>query len=411
MEILHPRCCGLDVHKKSVVACLRLVGPGTKVHSEVRTFSAMTDDLLALADWLRGHEVTHVAMESSGVYWKPVYNLLEGDFQLILVNAAQIKNLPGRKTDVQDAEWIADLLAHGLLRGSYVPDQETREGRELVRYRKSLVRQRTAEVNRLHKVLEGANIKLGSVVTDITGQSGRAILSKLLAGEEEPQLLASLARGKLRHKQEELAKALHGRMGPHQRFMLQQLLAHIDYLDQTITHLEREIEARLLPFEDMLRRLTTAPGIKRCHGQTIAVALPDLKQFPSARHLASWAGLCPGNNESANKRKRGKMGKGNAMLREALVEAAWAAVRKKDTYLSVAYRRLAARRGPKRAIVAVAHSLLISIYYMLTRGLDYQDLGPSYFDRRKRSQVKHHLVRRLEAIGYLVTVQPLVTPV
>ena len=406
MEILHPRCAGLDVHKKTVAACLRLVDEKGKVHKEIRQFDTMTRDLLQLSDWLSSQGVTHVAMESSGVYWKPIYNLLEDDFQLLLVNPAHAKNVLGRKTDVQDAEWIADLLAHGLLRASYVPDRDRRELRELVRYRKSLIQQRTAEINRIHKILEGANIKLASVVSQITGKTGRSILDAIAAGETDPHTLAELARGTLRNKRDELARSLQGRIAPHQRFMLRQILDHIDYLDQTIIHLEEELDIRLRPFADMLDRLQSAPGIQLRNAQTIAAALPDLSFFPSAHHLASWAGLCPGNNESAGKRRSGKLRKGNEMLREALVEASWAAIRKRDTYLGVTFYRLAARRGRKRAIIAVAHALLISIYAMLTREMDYVELGPTYLDERRREYTKRNLVRRLEALGYVAQLEP-----
>lgn len=325
---------------------------------------------------------------------------------MLLVNPAHMRNVPGRKTDVQDAEWIADLLAHGLLRASYVPDRPRREVRELVRYRRSLVGERTAEVNRLHKVLEGANIKLGSVASDVTGRSGRAILGALLAGERDPQVLAELAKGQLRKKRVELAQALQGRFGPHQHFMLVQLLTHIDYLDEAIAEVEAEIGDRLRPFEEDLARLQTAPGIKRRTAETVWAALPDLSYFPSADHLASWAGLCPGNNESAGKRKTGRTRQGSHLLKDALIEAAWAASKKKGSYPSAQFHRLAPRRGPKKATVAVAHSLLTSIYHMQTRRTDYHDLGAAYFDIRKRAQVKNHLIRRLEAIGYAVTLQP-----
>jgi transposase len=315
-------------------------------------------------------------------------------------------NVPGRKTDVQDAEWIADLLAHGLLRASYVPDRPRREVRELVRYRRSLVGERTAEVNRLHKVLEGANIKLGSVASDVTGKSGRAILGALLAGERDPQVLAELAKGQLRKKRLELARALQGRFGPHQHFMLVQLLTHIDYLDEAIAQVEAEIGDRLRPFEKDLARLQTAPGVKQRTAEALWAALPDLSYFPSADHLASWAGLCPGNNESAGKRRSGRTRQGSHLLRDTLIEAAWAARNKKGSYPSAQFHRLASRRGTKRAAVAVAHGLLTSIYHMQTRQTDYHDLGAAYFDMRRKAQVKNHLLRRLEAIGYIATLQP-----
>ena len=405
MEVIVRNGCGVDVHKRTVVACLRWIDPGGQLHKETRTFGTVTQELLALSDWLSEHEVSHVAMESTGVYWRPVYNILEGQCELLVVNAAHIKNVPGRKTDVADAEWIADLLAVGLLRGSCIPERDTRELRELVRYRKSLVRDRTAEVNRVQKVLEGANIKLSNVATDIMGKSGRAILERLIAGEDEAEALAELSKGRLRNKRQELAQALQGRMGTHQQFMLQELLGHIDYVNQTIERLETEIEVRQRPFEEDIRRLTGVPGVQERQARVLAAELPDVSRFPTAKHLASWAGLAPGNNESAGKRKSGRITQGNPTLREALIEAAWAAVRSKNTYLSSMYRRLAPRRGAKKAIVAVAHSMLISIYYMLTRGTDYIELGSTYFDERHHLHTKNRLVHRLEALGYQVTLE------
>jgi len=405
MDVLYNRCSGLDVHKKTVVASVRLVDAGG-VHRETRTFGTMTGDLLELSDWLEGQGVTHVGMESTGVYWKPVYNLLEDSFELILANAKEVKNVPGRKTDVADAAWMAELLAHGLIRPSCVPDRPTRELRELVRYRKSLVRQRTAEVNRVHKVLEGANIKLGSVATDILGKSGRAMLERLVAGETDPTVLAELAKGRLREKLPELAAALRGDMGSHQRFMLRELLDHISHLDQMIDRLEAAIDERMRPVQDDLDRLATTPGIGQRSAQIIAAELPDLSRFPSAKHLTAWAGLAPGNNQSAGKRKHARTTQGNQTLRETLIEVAWAAVHTKDSHLSAKYRRLVVRRGPKRAIVAVARSILVSIYYLLTRGVDYRDLGANHFDARQQAQLTARLVRRLEDLGHSVTLAP-----
>jgi transposase len=405
MEVVVKNGCGLDVHKRTVVACVRWIDGNGKLHKETRTFGTTTQELLKLSDWLSEREVTHVAMESTGVYWRPVYNILEGQFDILVVNAAHIKNVPGRKTDVTDAEWIADLLAVGLLRGSCIPDRNTRELRELVRYRKSLVRDRTAEVNRVQKVLEGANIKLSDVATDIMGKSGRAILEQLRMGEESAEVLANLSKGRLRNKREELTQALEGRIGNHQRFMLKQLLGHIDYLNETIARVEAEIEERQRPFEEKIERLKTVPGVQERQARALAAELPDLSRFATAKHLASWAGLSPGNNESAGKRKSGKITHGNPVLRETLIETAWAAVRSKNTYLSSIYRRLVPRLGPKKAIVAVAHSILISIYHMLTQGQDYIDLGAAYFDERHHERTKKRLIRRLEALGYYVTVE------
>jgi transposase len=323
----------------------------------------MTADLLKLADWLVSQGVTHVAMESTGVYWKPVYNLLEDTgMNVLVVNAQHIKAVPGRKTDVKDAEWIGDLLRHGLLRGSYIPDRPQRELRELVRYRKSLVQERSREVNRIQKVLEGANIKLGSVATDVLGVSGRAMLQAIIEGTLDPKVLAGMAKGKLRKKQDELELALDGLLGSHQRMLLQTQLAHLDFLDGQITELSTEIAKRMDPFEEALDRVDTIPGLgRRACEQILAETGMDMSRFPTAAHLASWAKVCPGNNESAGKRKSGQTGHGNPWLRHALIEAARAAARTKNTYLAALYHRIAARRGANRAAVAVAHAILVII--------------------------------------------------
>jgi transposase len=407
MDVVYPRCCGLDVHKRNVVACLIVSSEEGQSRKEIRTFETLTDDLLKLADWLGEHGVTHVAMEATGVYWKPVWNLLEGsDLHLLLVNAQHIKAVPGRKTDVRDCEWIADLLRHGLLRGSFVPDRPQRELRELTRYRTSLVRERSAEVNRLQKTLEGANIKLGAVASNIMGKSGREMLAALVEGSADPASLAQLAKGRLREKIPQLERALVGDFGPHQRFLIAQQLAHIDFLDETIERVSQEITERVRPCEEEIARLGTIPGIDR-RGAEILVAEvgTDLNRFPSADHLASWAGMVPGNNESAGKRRSGKTRKGDLWLRTFLVEAAYGAGRTKDTYLGAQYRRLAARRGRKKAAVAVGHSILVIAYHVLLRTVTYEDLGPQYFDERDREGIKRRLVRRLEDLGYQVTVE------
>ncbi|HEX2262938.1 MAG TPA: IS110 family transposase [Pseudonocardiaceae bacterium] len=407
MDIIYERCCGLDIHKRSVVACLIVPGPAGTPHKEIRTFGTMTDDLLALADWLGEHAVTHVAMESTGVYWQPIYNLLEGSFALVLVNARHIKAVPGRKTDVRDCEWLADLLRHGLLRASFVPDRPQRELRELTRYRTSLIRERAAEVNRLQKTLEGANIKLASVATDIMGASGRAMLAALLAGTTDARTLAELAKGRLREKLPELERALTGQMAAHQRFLLAQQLAHIDFLEATIDRVGAEIGERLRPFEEAISRLDTIPGVGRRVAEVLLTEIgTDMTRFPSAAHLASWAGMCPGNNESAGKRKSGRTRKGSPWLRAALVEAAQAAGRTRQTYLGAQYRRLAARRGTKRAVVAVGHSILVIAYHLLRRDTRYDDLGPHYFDERDRQAVQRRLVRRLGQLGLKVSLEP-----
>jgi transposase len=407
MDEVYPRCCGLDLHKRTIVACLLTPGPGGKPVKEVRTFGTMTDEVLALADWLTAAGCTHVAMESTGVFWKPVFNLLEGSFALVLVNAHHVKAVPGRKTDVKDCEWLADLLRHGLLRPSFVPDRPQRELRELTRYRTTLVRERSAEVNRLQKTLEGANIKLGAVASSLAGRSARAMIEGLLADSPDPARLAGLARGRLREKRPALERALTGQVGPHQRFLLAQQLAHLDYLGAAIERISAEIAERLRPFDETLTRLETIPGVGRRIAEIVAAELGlDVARFPSAGHLAAWAGLAPGNHESAGKRLSGKTRKGSPWLRTALVEAAQAAARTKDTYLAAQYRRLAPRRGQKRAVVAVAHTILVMIYHLLQDQTTYRELGATYFDERDRRAVERRLVRRLEALGNQVTLEP-----
>ena len=407
MNVVYERCCGLDIHKKTVVACLLTPGTHGQPVKAVRTFGTVTEDLLALAEWLEAARCTHVAMESTGVYWKPVWNLLEDQFTLLLVNARHVKAVPGRKTDVKDAEWLADLLRHGLLRASFVPDRDQRELRELTRYRTSLVQERSAEVNRLQKTLEGANIKLGDVATDILGGSGRRMLRALIDGTTDAAAVAELAQGKLRAKRPALVAALCGQLGTHQRFLLAQPLAHIEQLEATIAAVSAEIETRLLPVAAEQERLQTIPGVGLRTAQVLLAEIgPDVSRFPSAGHLASWAGMCPGNDESAGKRRSGKTRKGNPWLRAALIEAAHAAARSKGTYLAAQYRRLAARRGAKKSAVAVGHSILISVYHLLRDAEPYHDLGGHYFDERDRQAVERRLVRRLEALGHKVILEP-----
>jgi transposase len=406
MEVVYTHCCGLDVHKKLVVACLITPESGGQRHKEIRTFSTMTADLLALSDWLKAAGCTVVAMESTGVFWKPIYNLLEDQFELLVVNAAHIKAVPGRKTDVRDAEWIADLLQHGLLKGSFIPTAQQREWRELTRYRTSLVEERARLVNRLQKVLEDTNIKLSAVATDLTGKSARAMLEALVAGQTDPKLLAKLALGRMREKRELLEQALVGRLTAHHRFLIGDLLAHIDYLDEAIARVSQEVAERLRPFEAKIGRLDTVVGIHRRTAEVVLAELGhDLRRFPTAKHLASWAGLCPGNHESGGKRLRGQTRQGNPALRRVLVEAAHAAAHTKHTYLSAQYHRLARRLGKKKALIAVAHSLLVIIYQVLTEDVDYQELGGNYFDERDRQAVEKRLVRRLEQLGYRVTLE------
>jgi len=392
----------LDVHKKTVVACVL-----TPQGREVRTFSTVTEELLALVDWLQERECRVVAMESTGVYWKPVYNLLEAaELEPIVVNAQHIKAVPGRKTDVRDAEWIADLLCHGLLRASFIPDRPQRELRELVRYRRSLVEERTREANRLQKVLEGANVKLSSVASDVLGRSGRDMLTAISQGQEDPVELAALARGRLKEKSEQLQRALRGVVGPHQRFLLHEQLSHIEELEARIHRLSAEIETRLTPFEAALQRLQTIPGVGRRVAEDLLAEIgTDMSRFPTHRHLASWAKICPGNHRSAGKSKPEHIGRGNRWLRSILVEAARAAGRSKNTFLAAQYHRLAGRRGNKRAAVAVAHSILVIAYHILKEGTSYQELGATFHDQRSSKAVVRRLTQRLEALGFEVTLQ------
>jgi transposase len=406
MDVVNERCCGVDVHKQSVVACAIVPGTGRQTHKEIRTFGTMTADLLEFADWLHTSGVTHVAMEATGVYWKPLWNLLEGQFELLLVNAQHVKQVPGRKTDVKDSEWLADLLRHGLLRASFVPDRPQRELRELTRYRTTLVRERTAEINRIQKTLEGANIKLGDVATDVVGISGRAIMRALVAGQTDVTVLAELARGKLRDKLPQLQRALSGNFGSHQRFLLAQQLAHLEQLDELIECLDAEVVERLRPVAEVVDRLDTIPGVGRRTAEILLAEIGlDMARFPTARHLASWAGMCPGNNQSAGKRKTGKTRKGDQWLRAALIETARACGRSRKTYLGALYGRLLRRRGKNKAAVAVGHAVLVIAYYLLTRQTDYVDMRPDYFDRHDQRYLTHHLVHRLETLGYSVTLE------
>lgn len=401
MEVLYERCCGLDVHKNSVVACAI-----TPKGRETQTFGTMTEDLLALADWLSSLGVTHVAMESTGPYWKPVYNVLEAEFTLTLGNAQHIKVVPGRKTDIKDAEWIADLLRHGLIRGSFVPDRSQRELRELLRYRRSLIQEHSREVNRIQKVLEGANIKLGNVASDVLGASGRAMLRAIAQGTEDPEALANLAKGKLRDKHEELVKALKGLVGAHQRMIIGCQLHHLVSLEELIAKLDQEVANRMGSFDKAVELVDGIPGVDVRTAQDILGEIGlKMSQFPSASHLASWAGVCPGNNRSAGKRKSGRTRRGNRWLRSALTLAARGALRRADTYLNAQYHRLAARRGDKRAVMGVAHSILVTIYNMLQKNIQYEELGPDYFDKRNSKSTILRAVQRIERLGYKVTLE------
>ena len=407
MQVVYERCCGIDVHKQTVVACVMVTDPAGRLHKETRTFATLTEDLEVLAEWLAAQGVSQVAMESTGVYWKPVFNILDGRFEVLVVNAEHLKKLAGRKTDVQDAEWIADLLRHGLLRGSFIPSTLLRELRDLTRYRTKLTDERKSEINRLQKVLEDANLKLASVASDVMGVTGRAILNELVQGHTDPTTLAALAKGRLRQKRDLLEKALTGRLQPHHRFLLAQHLSHIDFLDEAIAQLDAQIEEQLRPFQATLDQWDSLPGINRRLAEIIVAEIGiDLKPFEDAEHLASWAGMCPGNNESAGKRKSGKTRKGSKWLRRALTEAAHGAARTKNKYYQSLYRRLAARRGKQRAAVAVGHSLLVTGYHLITRNKTYQDLGANYFDERDREGVKRRALRRLEQLGFQVQLTP-----
>lgn len=411
MDRIVERCAGLDVHKDLLTACVRTPAAGGRREQETRTFRTSTRGLVQLADWLRSHAVTLVGMESTGVYWKPVYYLLEDEFECWLLNAQHLRNVPGRKTDVQDAEWICQLVEHGLVRPSFVPPREIRELRDLTRYRKAKIEERTREVQRLEKVLQDAGIKLSSVASEVLGVSGRAILDALISGTHDPELLAELALGALRRKLPQLREALEGRFTGHHALIVSQMLASIDFLDETVATLSERIEELVAPFSRQVELLDTIPGVNRRSAELLLAEIgADMSRFPSHRHLASWAGLCPGNNESAGKRKSGKTRKGSKWLRSGLIEAAKAASRSKGSYLSAHYHRIKGRRGSAKATVAVAHSILVSAYYILSRGVPYQDLGEDYYHRRQAQHAeryKNRLVRQLERLGHKVTLEPL----
>jgi len=396
------------VHKQSVVACLRLV-VGGKVVKEVRTFDTTTASLMALSEWLAENKCTHIAMEATGVYWKPVWHILaDGEFQLVLANAAHVKNVPGRKTDVSDADWLADLLAHGLIRASFVPDTPTQELRALLRTRKQLVREQSSHVLRVQKTLEDANIKLDSVISDLMGKSGRAMLEALIAGETDPAKLARLAGPRLKASPAQLREALRGRVTKNHRFLLRLHLKQIDALDAVILTIDQQVEADIAPFRAAVKQLISTPGIKTLNAQVVLSEIGlDMSRFPSDRHLISWAGICPRNDESAGKRRSNRLRKGAPWLKTALVQSAWAAVRKKDSYLRAQFHRIKARRGARKAIMAVAASILTAIYHMLKNGTKYQDLGPHHFDRRSKEQQTHRLVKRLADLGYAVALAPI----
>jgi transposase len=407
MEVLHPRCCGLDVHKETVVACVRLVIDGKTV-KEVRTFATTTAGLLALSDWLTETKCTHVVMEATGVYWKPVWHILsDEDFELVLANAAHVKNVPGRKSDVKDADWISDLLAHGLIRPSFVPDGPTQEMRTLLRTRKQVVREKSSHVLRIQKTLEDANIKLDSVITDIMGVSGRKMIEALIAGEKDPAKLARLADPRVKASQENLREALRGRVTKSHRFLLRLHLGQIDAIDAAIAEIDREVEASIAPFRTAVEQVSTVPGVKSLAAQTILSEIGlDMSRFPSSGHLISWACICPRSDESAGKRRSTRIRKGSPWLKTTLVQCAWAATRTKGSYLQAQFYRIRARRGPKKAILAVAASILTAIYHMLKDGTFYQDLGPDHFDQRTKERQKNRLIKRFADLGYAVELIP-----
>lgn len=456
MQVVNTHCCGLDVHKKLVVACLIVLEETGQPFKEIRSFGTMTKDLLALVDWLNSAGVSIIAMESTGVYWKPIFNLLEAQFEVVLVNAQHLKAVPGRKTDCKDAEWLADLLQHGLLKASFIPPAPQRQLRDLTRYRSSLVGERARLVNRLHKLLEDTNLKLTSVLTDITGVSARAMLARMLEGETDPTTLAQLAQGRLKEKRAQLEEALRGVLAEHHRFLLLSQLTHLDFLEEQIAYFDSEIERRMqgpvsgvgggttlepepepittsskpssdweavpsskgevavpgpnqaqpLTYEEAIALLDSIPGISRRLAEIIAAEVGlDMSRFPSAQHLASWAGICPGNHQSAGKRLSGKTRKGSQWLRQALTEGAHGAMRTKDCYLSAQGSRIARRRGKKKAVIAVGHSILVMVYHILSRRQPYKELGGTYFDERDRQGVQHRSVNRLEKLGFRVTLE------
>jgi transposase len=411
MQVEYKRCAGIDLHKKTAVTTIMITEPDGTVEQHTRTFSTMTSDLLALDDWLRAHRVEIVAMEATGIYWRPVFNILEEGCKIMLVNAQHMKAVPGRKTDVKDSQWIADLLRHGLLSASFIPPAPIRQLRDLTRYRKMLVQERAQEINRLQKVLETANIKLAAVATDVLGKSGRDMLNCIMAGERDAEALAELARGRLRAKLPDLRLALEGRVEPHHQFLLQQILAHTDFLEQSIDLVQQEIDKRLVPYQEAVTLIQSLPVQLQAGAATVIAEIGvDMTRFPSDAHLASWAGVCPGNCESAGKRKSGKTTDGNPYLRGVLCEMAWIISRMKDNYLSAFYHRIARRRGKKRAIIAVAHKILVIIYHMLKNNKPYEDLGGDYFDQLDATRIERRAVQRLEQFGYNVTLTPLEPP-
>jgi transposase len=407
MEVLYPRCAGLDVHKDTVVACVRSASDGT-TRTEVRTFDTTTPGLLALSAWLAEHGCTHVAMEATGIYWKPIWHVLsDGDFMLILANAAHVKNVPGRKTDVADAVWLADLLAHGLIRASFVPEAPTQDMRALLRTRKQLVREQASHVQRIQKTLEDANLKLGSVLTQIMGVSGRAILQALIDGEHDPDRLLALVQRGVKAPPDKLRAALQGRITERHRFLLRLHLHQVEALDVAIAAIDAELDRDLDPFRQAVRQLRTIPGVSDLTAQVIVSEIgTDMTRFLTAGHLISWAGLCPRNDESAGKRRSTRLRNGAPWLKTTLVQCAWAASRKKASYLQAQFQRLRHRRGPKKAICAVATSILTAAYHMLRDGTFYQDLGANHFHRASPEDQANRLARQIEKLGFSCALTP-----
>jgi len=409
MDTTYANVAGLDVHHKSIQCAVRCREPSGKLRTQSRSFGTMTRQLRAMADYLESWGVTHVALESTGVLWKPVWNVLEGRFTLCLINPRHLKKVPGRKTDVSDAEWIAQLMQCGLLKGSFVPPRALRDLRDLTRHRAQLVAEMTRAANRIHKLLHDTNVKLSAVASDILGKSGRAMLEALQQGETDVERMANMARGQLRGKIPQLRLALEGKVTEHHRYLLQHLLKHLDFLDEEVGQLNEEIDRRLaelLPRDDV-ERLDAIPGVNVTTIQNVIAEIgPDMSVFPDALHLSSWTGVCPGNEESAGRRLRSATRRGNRWLRRALTEAAWAASHAKDSYLAAQYHRLAPRRGKKRALLAVGHTILVVIYHLLRHHQEYKDLGRDYFDRLDPDRLSRYLVKRLEALGHEVILRP-----
>jgi len=410
MENIFLCCAGLDLHKESVEACVRTMEPNGQLHQQTRRWGTMTQDILNMADWMAAQGVTHVAMESTGVYWKPIYNILESRFTVLLVNARHLKQVPGRKSDVRDCQWIAQLLQHGLLKGSFIPPLPQRELRDLTRHRTQLVEEKTRTSNRIEKVLEDANIKLGSVASEVLGVSGRAMIQALIEGQKDPAQMAELAQRQLRGKIPDLKKALEGHLTEHHRFLLRLLWKQLTQQEALIVELEAKIEEVTGPFAGEIERLDAVPGVDRRVAEVVLAEVgADMNPFPTHRHVAAWAGMSPGNEESAGKRQKRRITPGNRWLKRTLVQAAWAASHTKNSYLASQYRRLVGRRGKKRALIAVGHSILVILYYLLKEGTQYADLGADFFDRLEPQRLIRYYVKRLERLGHKVTLEQCAT--